>query len=44
TVNLGGSHLRAGILNSEHGLVVGELSGGPEIVHIDEALGYHELE
>lgn len=43
TVNLGSPHLRAGILHSEKGLVVGDLSGGPEIVHIDEALGYHIL-
>lgn len=43
TVNLGSPHLRAGILHSEQGIIVGELSGGPEIVHIDEALGYHEV-
>jgi translation initiation factor 6 len=41
TVNLGTPYLRAGILNNEHGFIVGDQSGGPEIVHIDEALGYH---
>jgi translation initiation factor 6 len=40
TVNLGTPYLRAGIISNEHGFVVGDQSGGPEIVHIDEALGY----
>lgn len=40
TVNLGTPYLRAGILNNNHGFVIGDQSGGPEIVHIDEALGY----
>ncbi len=44
SVNLGSPYLRAGILNNEHGFIVGALSGGPEIVHIEEALGYLEEE
>lgn len=43
TVNLGTPYLRAGIINNSSGFVIGDQSGGPEIVHIDEALGYlHE--
>lgn len=42
TVNLGTPYLRAGIINNKHGFVIGDQSGGPEIVHIDEALGYME--
>jgi translation initiation factor 6 len=42
TVNLGTPYLHAGILNNTHGFIVGDQSGGPEIVHIDEALGYLE--
>ena len=41
TVNLGTPYLHAGILRSHRGFVIGDQSGGPEIVHIDEALGYH---
>lgn len=40
TANLGTPYLHAAILNNGHGLVVGDASGGPEIVHIDQALGY----
>jgi translation initiation factor 6 len=40
TVNLGTPYLHAGILCSPYGFVIGDQSGGPEIVHIDEALGY----
>ncbi|RME31577.1 hypothetical protein D6789_02290 [Candidatus Woesearchaeota archaeon] len=40
SVNLGSPYLHAGILNSEGGLVVGDLSGGPEIVHLENALNY----
>lgn len=42
TANLGTPYLHAGILSNRHGFVVGDASGGPEIVHIDEALGYGE--
>jgi len=44
SINLGGPYLRAGLLRTTHGFIVGDLSGGPEIVNIDEALGYHALE
>jgi translation initiation factor 6 len=44
TVNLGTPYLHAGILRSHHGFIIGDQSGGPEIVHIDEALGYHDDE
>lgn len=40
TANLGTPYLRAAILHNEHGFVIGDQSGGPEIVHIDQALGY----
>ncbi|MBI5398230.1 translation initiation factor IF-6 [Candidatus Woesearchaeota archaeon] len=40
TVNLGTPYLRAGILCNDHGFVVGDQSGGPEIVHIDDSLGF----
>lgn len=44
TVNLGSPHLRAGLLINDKGMIVGDHSGGPEIVHLDEALGYSQLE
>jgi len=40
TVNLGTPYLRAGIINNRGGFVIGDQSGGPEIVHIEESLGY----
>lgn len=40
SINLGSAYLRAGILNSDGGLIVGDQSGGPEIVHLEETLGY----
>jgi len=40
SVNLGSPYLRAGVLNNEHGFIVSSQSGGPEIVHIDQSLGY----
>ena len=44
TINLGSPYLHSGVLLSTHGLLVGDLSGGPEIVHLDETLGYHALQ
>lgn len=44
TANLGTPYLRAAILRNEHGFVIGDQSGGPEIVHIDQALGYLDEE
>lgn len=43
TVNLGSPHIRAGILHSDKGLIIGDHSGGPEIVNIDNALGYNQV-
>ena len=40
TINLGTPYLRAGIVNNKFGFVIGDASGGPEIVHIEESLGY----
>lgn len=40
SVNLGSPYVRAGILNNEKGFIIGDQSGGPEIVHIDQVLGY----
>lgn len=40
SISLGSPYLKAGILNNEHGLLVSETSGGPEIVHLEESLGY----
>ncbi len=40
TVNLGTPYLHAAILGNAHGFVIGDASGGPEIVHVDDALGY----
>jgi translation initiation factor 6 len=42
TVNLGTPYLHAAILRNGHGFVVSDACGGPEIVHVDEALGYME--
>lgn len=43
TINLGGAHLRSGILHSKSGMIIGDQSGGPEIVNIDNSLGYNNL-
>ncbi|MBI4738729.1 translation initiation factor IF-6 [Candidatus Woesearchaeota archaeon] len=40
TVNLGTPYLGAGLLCNDHGFVVGDQSGGPEILHIDDSLGF----
>ena len=40
TVNLGSPYVSAGIIVNKHGLVIGERTGGPEAVAIDEALGF----
>jgi len=42
TVNLGTPYLRAGILLNSHGFIIGDQSGGPEIVHIEDRLGFLE--
>ncbi|MFO8015667.1 MAG: translation initiation factor IF-6 [Candidatus Woesearchaeota archaeon] len=40
TVNMGNPYLGSGILCNSNGFVVGDASGGPEVAHIDESLGY----
>jgi putative translation initiation factor eIF-6 len=42
SVNLGSPYVRAGIIASSHGFVISSQSGGPEIVHIEQSLGYLE--
>ncbi len=40
TVNLGVPFVGSGILCNNHGFVIGDASGGPEIMNADEALGF----
>jgi translation initiation factor 6 (eIF-6) len=44
TINLGTPYLHAGIACNKFGFIIGDASGGPEIVHIEEALGYLDSE
>ncbi len=44
TINLGTPYLHAGISCNKFGFVIGDASGGPEIVHIEESLGYLDSE
>ncbi|HIH24081.1 TPA: translation initiation factor IF-6 [Candidatus Woesearchaeota archaeon] len=44
TINLGTPYLRAGMANNSFGFVIGDQSGGPEIVHIEDSLGYLDEE
>lgn len=43
TVNLGGNYLASGIVANDKGFLVGDISGGPEIIHIDNLLGFLEF-
>jgi len=38
TINMGNPYVRGGLCANNHGLVVGDVSGGPEIVNAEEAL------
>lgn len=38
TVNMGSGFVKSGLVANSHGLVVGDTSGGPEIVNAEEAL------
>ena len=38
TVNMGNPYVRGGICANSHGLIIGDTSGGPEIVNAEEAL------
>ena len=40
TVNIGTPQIRSGLFCNSHGFVIGEVSSGPEIINIDEALGF----
>ncbi|MBW6451938.1 MAG: translation initiation factor IF-6 [DPANN group archaeon] len=40
SVNFGGSFIKSGIIANSNGLLIGELTTGPEISRIDEALGF----
>jgi len=42
TVNMGSPFVNSGIICNSNGFVVGDLSGGPETMTIDEALGFLE--
>jgi translation initiation factor 6 len=42
TVNMGSPYVRSGILCNKHGLIMGDVSGGPELVCISNALGFSE--
>jgi translation initiation factor 6 len=39
TINMGSPHLSSGILCNDNGMVVGDTSGGPELIEAEEALG-----
>jgi translation initiation factor 6 len=40
TVNMGVPFVGSGVLCNNHGFIVGNQSGGPEIINIDESLGF----
>ncbi|MBN1544434.1 translation initiation factor IF-6 [Candidatus Woesearchaeota archaeon] len=40
TVNMGSPYIKSGLICNDNGFVVGDLSGGPEIVNIEEELGF----
>lgn len=40
SVNLGSPYVKSGLAANKNGFIVGERTGGPETVHIDEALGF----
>ncbi len=42
SVNMGSPYIKSGLLCNKHGFIIGDLSGGPEIVHIEEALGFQD--
>lgn len=42
TVNLGSPFVRSGITVNAHGFLFGSRTGGPEAIHIDQALGFLE--
>ncbi len=40
SVNLGSPYVGSGLVVNKNGFIIGERTGGPETVHIDEALGF----
>ena len=40
TVNMGSTQIRSGLAVNDDGFVIGDSSGGPEIINADEALGF----
>ncbi|MFH1917104.1 MAG: translation initiation factor IF-6 [Nanoarchaeota archaeon] len=42
SVNLGNPYIKSGILLNDSGFIMGDLSGGPEIVHADRVFGFIE--
>lgn len=38
TLNLGNPYVKGGLVANKHGMIVGDLSGGPEIVNAEQAL------
>jgi len=43
TVNFGSPYISSGVLCNSNGFIVGDMSGGPEIQNVDEALGFIEV-
>lgn len=40
TVNLGNPYIKSGLVTNKFGFLIGDLSGGPEIIHVDRVLGF----
>jgi translation initiation factor 6 len=40
TVNMGSPYIRSGLLCNDHGFLIGDTSGGPEIVNVEDELGF----
>ncbi len=40
SVNLGVPYVKSGIIANAQGFIIGDLSGGPEITHADQAMGF----
>lgn len=42
SVNMGATHIASGVAVNKHGFIIGEQSGGPEIINADQAFGFLE--
>ncbi|MCX6706923.1 MAG: translation initiation factor IF-6 [Candidatus Woesearchaeota archaeon] len=40
TINMASPYIKSGIISNNHGLIVGDSSGGPEVANADEVLGH----